>query len=151
AKQPFGLAVVGTTFGPVVSAEKTQNESHPLAFSKCEVGNHAIAVGSQRQLSGQAQAQCRSVEAGAVSTDVQPVAGTGVIEGGAAFQVKGQFAANDAHSADQFIGHRTCTTDGHVILDLPHAVIVQKPRDQNGSVRPVELLVSQVFMGRGDA
>jgi len=79
------------------------------------------------------------------------VGGAGVVEGGPTLQTKGHPAADDANPADQLVRQRAGAADRHVILDLAHAVVVQEPRDEDGGVRPVELLAAEVVAGRGNA
>src|SRR4029079_9393758 len=53
--------------------------------------------------------------------------------------------------ADELVRHRTGAADRHVILDLTNAIVVEEPRDEDGGVRPVELLAAEVSAGRRDA
>src|SRR5205823_3031122 len=79
------------------------------------------------------------------------MSGAGVVEGRATLQMKRQLAADHTDPPDQFIRHRARTADRHVILDLAHALVVQEAGDEDGGVRPVELLVPEVVAGRGNA
>ena len=144
AEQLFRLADAGARSGLVLGTEAAQDERGVLPFPEREVGDHAVAVGLQRHGGGQAEAQPRPVEAGAVLADVELVGGAGVVEGRAALQTKGHPAADDADSADQLVRHSAGAADRHVILDLAHAVVVQEAGDEDGGVRPVELLVPEV-------
>jgi hypothetical protein len=79
------------------------------------------------------------------------VGGAGIVEGGPTLHVKGQAAADHPHAPDQFVRPGGAAADWHEILDLAQAVAVKEPRDKDGRVGPVELLVSQLLAGRGDA
>src|SRR5205823_3060858 len=79
------------------------------------------------------------------------MSGAGVVEGRATLQMKRQLAADHTDPPDQFIRYRARAADRHVILDLAHALVVQEAGDEDGGVRPVELLVPEVVAGRGNA
>ncbi len=65
--------------------------------------------------------------------------------------MKRQLAADDPDSPDQLVPHRAGAADRHVILDLAHAILVQEAGDEDGGVRPVELLAPELVAGRCDA
>src|SRR5712692_1900495 len=65
--------------------------------------------------------------------------------------MKGHRTADHPDSADQFVRHSTRVADRHVILYFAHAILVQEAGDEDGSVRPVELLVPEVVTGRSNA
>ena len=150
AEQLLRLAGAGTRPLPIFGAEPAQHECSLLSLAEREVGDHAAVVESERHRSGQTKAQPGPVEAGAVLAEMGLVLGAGVVEGGAALHVKRDAAADDADSPDQFLRHRAGAADRHVILDLTHAVVVQKARDEDVGVRPVELLVPEIVAGRGN-
>ena len=83
--------------------------------------------------------------------DVELVSDAGVVEGRTALQMKRHHAAHHPDSADQFIRHGARAANRHIILDLTHALLVQETGDEDGGVRPVELLVPEVVAGRGNA
>src|SRR2546421_370224 len=82
--------------------------------------------------------------------DVGLMFGAGIVESGAAFQMKRHPAADNADAPDQFLPHSASAADRHVILDFSHTLVVQETRDQDGGVRPVELLVPEIVPGRGN-
>ena len=151
AEQFLRLAVPGAAGWLVLGGEAAQDEGGFLPFPEREVGDRAGSVGPQRDGDGQAEAQPRPVEAGAVRVQVAFVRGAGVVEGGAALQTKRQPAADHSDPPDQCVRRRAGATDRHVILDLAHPVVVQKAGNEDGGVRPVELLAPEVVAGRGDA
>ena len=61
------------------------------------------ATWSVRHRSGQAEAQPRPVEAGAVLVEMGLVGSAGVVEGGAALQVERDAATDHTHAPDQFL------------------------------------------------
>ena len=151
AEQVLRLADPGAPAGLVLGSQAAQDERGLLPFPEREVGDHAGAVAPQRYGGGQAEAQPRPVEAGAVLVQVAFVSGAGVVEGGTALQMKRQPAADDPDPPDQLVLRRAGAADRHVILDLAHAILVQEAGDEDGGVRPVELLAPEVVAGRGDA
>jgi hypothetical protein len=151
AEQLFRLVDPGAPSGLVLGTEAAQGERGVLSFPESKVGDHTVTIGLQRHGGSQTQAQPRPLEAGAVRADVALVSGAGVVEGRATLQMKRQLAADHTDPPDQFIRHRARAADRHVILYLAHALVVQEAGDEDGGVRPVELLVPEVVAGRGNA
>ena len=62
------------------------------------------AVAGERQRGGEAEAQARAVEAGAVLAQVRLVTAAGVVERGPALQAERHPPADDPHAADELVG-----------------------------------------------
>ena len=80
------------------------------------------------------------------------MAGTGVVEGGAAHGPEAQAAPRDAHAPDQPLvaGVTLAHAYGHEVRDLPDAVRREEARHQHVGVGPVELLLGRVLGGGRD-
>src|SRR6516164_3581911 len=65
--------------------------------------------------------------------------------------MKGDAATDDPNPADQLVRHRASSAEGHVVLHFADALVMEEPRDQDGGVRPIELLAAEVVTCRGDA
>src|SRR4029077_9155898 len=57
---------------------------------------------------------------------------------------------NHSDSPDQLLRYSAAASDGHVILHLAHAICMQKTRNENGGIRPIELLVNDLVPRQGN-
>ena len=90
--------------GGAVPVEEPQEERGALALAEGEVGGDARPVAGERQRGGEAEAQARAVEAGAVLAQVRLVMAAGVVEGGPALQAERHPPADDPHAPDELVG-----------------------------------------------
>jgi hypothetical protein len=138
---PFRGLCRGGVGGEPVALGLPEHERDGLPFFQREIagdaGSAVRAAAVERGRGGQVEGEPLGAEGAAAGTEVQGVAGAGVVEGRAALQAKPGGPADRAHRA---VDHAPLAgRDRHVVHDLPRPFLPEKAGDEDVGLGPVGL------------